>query len=188
MRPQTNRDLIAAGTERERPAAIVFASITFGGKIMAVQNNDPYASKATDSDALRRRARLDNELQPDPELAEGPAGSGRIALFAIAIIAILGVVFYGLNNPSLAPQSTSTAQTTTAPPVNNDVAATRPPVGQTTGSATAPMANPSPATPPAANSGSNSSGDNTTSGTTSMAPAPSPSNGGTTTSGAPANN
>ena len=31
-------------------------------------------------DDLRPAARLDNELQVDPELAEGPAGGGRIAL------------------------------------------------------------------------------------------------------------
>lgn len=97
--------------------------------------NDPYAS---DNEILRQRAkRFDNELQVDPELAEGPATGSRIALFAIAIVAILGVVFYGLSSPTT--QTTPTAQTTTTPaPANSDTAATRPPAGQTTGSAMTP--------------------------------------------------
>ena len=147
---------------------------------MAVKKNDPYGSDNTNDDLLRRRAaRLDSELQPDPELAEGRAGGGRIALFAIAIIAIIGVVFYGLNNPSVAP--TSTAQTTTTAPVSPPAPAS----GQTTGSAT-----PSPTSPPAASTppAINQPADNSPSGTTNMTPAPSPSNGGTTQSGPPANN
>lgn len=140
---------------------------------MAVKRNDPYESDVTNDELLRRRtAQLDDDLQFDPELAEGRAGGGRIALFAIAIVAILGVVFYGLNNPSNAP--TSTAQTTTSLPAT-------PPAGQTTGSATSPQTSPPPAsTPPAAHDINGSS--------TNMAPAPSPSNGGTTQSGPPANN
>ena len=35
--------------------------------------DDPYLSNRAD-DKYRRAAELDNELQPDPELAEGPAG------------------------------------------------------------------------------------------------------------------
>ena len=46
---------------------------------------------------------LDNELQPDPELAEGPASGGKIAMFAVAIAVVLGAVFYGLNNSSGQP-------------------------------------------------------------------------------------
>lgn len=111
--------------------------------------NDPY-SAATNDDALRRRAeRFDNELQADPELAEGPASGGRIALFAIALVAVLGVVFYGLNSSSTSPESTPTAQTTPAsPPASNTAQAPRPPAGQTTGSAMKPA---QPAPPPAAN-------------------------------------
>ena len=50
---------------------------------------------------IRRQARLnslDNELQADPELAEGPASGGKVAMFAIAIAVVLGALFYGLNN------------------------------------------------------------------------------------------
>src|SRR4029450_12668879 len=46
--------------------------------------NDPYRAPMTD-DEIRRQARLnslDNELQADPELAEGPASGGTRARFA----------------------------------------------------------------------------------------------------------
>jgi hypothetical protein len=113
--------------------------------------NDPYRSNADDE--YRRAARSDNELQPDPELTEGPASSGKIALFAVAIALVLGAVFYGLNNTSVHEASTAppaqTAQTQpanpAAPPGMRDVTprkSTEP--GTTTGSA----AN-RPATPPA---------------------------------------
>jgi hypothetical protein len=84
-------------------------------------------------DDLRSAAQLDNEMQVDPELAEGPAGGGRIALFAVGIALVLGAVFYGLNNSSMHQAGTSstaqnaapaTTQTTTppaAPPGMRDV-------------------------------------------------------------------
>ena len=50
--------------------------------------DDPYRGNAAD-DEYRRAARLDNELQMDPELAEGPASSGRVAMFAVAIAVVL---------------------------------------------------------------------------------------------------
>jgi len=92
--------------------------------------NDPYRPTLTNddlrSDDLRGPARLDNELQPDPELAEGPASGGRVAMFAVAIALVLGVVFYGLNNSSINQAGTSstaqnapaatTAQNNTQPP------------------------------------------------------------------------
>jgi hypothetical protein len=71
---------------------------------------DPYRPTFANDD-LRDPARLDNELQPDPELAEGPASSSRITIFAIGIAVVLGVVFYGLNNTSVEQAGTSpTAQ------------------------------------------------------------------------------
>src|ERR1700693_712954 len=64
--------------------------------------DDPYRVNPADADnEYRRAARLDNELQPDAELAEGPASSSRIALFAVAIAVVLGAVFYGLNNSTI---------------------------------------------------------------------------------------
>jgi hypothetical protein len=87
---------------------------------MANERNpdDPYRSNLAD-DEYRRAARLDNELQPDPELAEGPASGSKVAMFAIAIAVVLGAVFYGLNNSSINQAGTSTtAQNTsqTSPP------------------------------------------------------------------------
>src|SRR4030088_2300721 len=84
---------------------------------MAYERNpdDPYRSNLAD-DEYRRQARLDNELQPDPELAEGPASGPKVAMFAIAIAVVLGAVFYGLNNTSInqagtSPPAQNTAQT-----------------------------------------------------------------------------
>jgi hypothetical protein len=124
--------------------------------------NDPYRSSLADDD-IRRQARLDNELQPDPELAEGPASGGRIAMFAVAVAVILGAVFYGLNNAPIHQAGTSsTAQNTAqdsppvAPPGMRDVTPrsnTQP--GMTTGAATAnPKSPPATATSGAANNGS----------------------------------
>jgi hypothetical protein len=81
--------------------------------------DDPYRSSA-DSE-LRRAQRLDNELQVDPELAEGPASSGRIAMVAVAVAVVLGVVFYGLNNSSInqagtSPTSSTAQNTPSSPP------------------------------------------------------------------------
>src|SRR4051812_18581838 len=72
--------------------------------------NDPYRGDLADDDLDRqpRLNRLDNELQADPELAEGPASSGRVAMFAIAIAVVLGAVFYGLNNTTINQAGTST--------------------------------------------------------------------------------
>jgi hypothetical protein len=125
--------------------------------------NEPYRSNPADApyragsadDEYRRAARLDDELQADPELAEGPATGGRVAMFAVAIALVLGAVFYGLNNTSINHAGTSsTAQNTTqssapaAPPGMRDVTPrpnTSP--GTTTGSAPSnpPANNPAPA-------------------------------------------
>ena len=96
---------------------------------MAYNPDDPYRMNPTD-DEIRRQARLESEFQADPELAEGPASTGKVAMFAIAIAVVLGMVFYGLNNTSVnqagTTPSTSTAQNTpnsppAAPPGMRDV-------------------------------------------------------------------
>ena len=86
--------------------------------------NDPYRDPITEEE-IRRQARLnslDNELQPDPELAEGPASGAKIAMFAIAIAVVLGAVFYGLNNTTINQAGTTppsqTAQTQPANPAS----------------------------------------------------------------------
>jgi hypothetical protein len=77
------------------------------------------------NDDLRRAARLDNELPVEPELAEGPAGGGRIALFAVGIAVVLGAVFYGLNNSSVHQAGTpSTAQNAAPATAQNAAPAT----------------------------------------------------------------
>ena len=86
---------------------------------MAYNPDDPYRMNPTD-DEIRRQARLESELQADPELAEGPASSGKVAMFALAIAVVLGAVFYGLNNTTVnqagTTPPTSTAQNTQNPP------------------------------------------------------------------------
>jgi hypothetical protein len=119
--------------------------------------SNPSRAKFRDDD-LRPAARLDNELQVDPELAEGPAGGGRIALFAVGIALVLGAVFYGLNNSSMHQEGTaSTAQNAApataqnssppaAPPGMRDVTPrTNTAPGTTTGAA--PAQNPPPQAP-----------------------------------------
>jgi hypothetical protein len=88
---------------------------------MAYERNpdDPYRPTNVDlADDELQRMRLDRELQADPELSEGPASGGKVAMFAVAIAVVLGAVFYGLNNSSMNPAGTgqTTAQTQTAPP------------------------------------------------------------------------
>ncbi|MFT4121986.1 hypothetical protein [Bradyrhizobium sp.] len=75
--------------------------------------NDPYRPGLTDDEYLRAR-RQDADLQVDPELGEGPASSGKVALFAVAIALVLGAVFYGLNNTSTTNQASNMPTTQTA--------------------------------------------------------------------------
>ena len=117
--------------------------------------NDPYRANLTDDD-VSRQARRDSELQADPELAEGPASGGKVAMFAIAIAVVLGAVFYGLNNSSINQPGTSpTAQNTTqlsppaAPPGMRDDVTPRANTdqGMTTGAAPARPQTPPPSAP-----------------------------------------
>jgi hypothetical protein len=117
--------------------------------------DDPYRTKYRSSSRGDDISRLDSELQIDPELAEGPAGGSRIALFAVGIAVVLGAVFYGLNNSSIKEATTAPPATTAqnsgptsppaAPPGMRDVtprANTQP--GMTTG---ANPADPKPLSP-----------------------------------------
>ncbi len=125
---------------------------------MTYNPNDPYRATLTDEE-IRRQARLnslDNEVQADPELAEGPASGTKIAMFAIAIAVVMGALFYGLNNTSVnqagTEPATKSAQTTpanpAAPPGMRDVTPkSNGQPGMTTGAA---PARPSPAPAPAA--------------------------------------
>jgi uncharacterized protein HemX len=117
--------------------------------------DDPYLSTSAD-DARRRATRLDNELQPDPELAEGPGSGGKIAVFAIAVAVILGAVFYGLNHSSVKPGTSSTAQNTTqssppAPPAGMRDVTPRANTNQGMTTGAAPQTPPPASNPPANN-------------------------------------
>ncbi|XIA66832.1 hypothetical protein ACFIOY_13575 [Bradyrhizobium sp. TZ2] len=79
--------------------------------------NDPHVAGRSE-DEMRRR---DNELQADPQLAEGPASGAKVAMYAVAIAVVLGVVFYGLNNTTVdqagtTPPSQTAQQTQPANP------------------------------------------------------------------------
>ena len=137
--------------------------------------NDPYDRDhlrdpiRTNIGERRSPAEIDNDLQVDPELAEGPARNGRLAMFAVGIAIVLGLVFYGLNNTSMTQQNAATTPTPAntqrsaetsppaAPPGMRDVTprANRQP-GTTTGSAApAPTPPSAPANNAAAPSNSN---------------------------------
>jgi hypothetical protein len=121
--------------------------------------NDPYDRDhlrnpiRSNIDDTRSPAQIDDGLQVDPELAEGPASSTRIALFAVGIAVVLGLVFYGLNNSSTnqqnaaAPPAPATAQNSAstsppaAPPGMRDVSPRSPNTGPGTTTGLAP-ANP----------------------------------------------
>lgn len=111
---------------------------------MAFERNP---NERPDPEPMRRPSRLEEDLQADPEMMEGRASNGRIALFAAAIIVILAVVFYGLNNSEITPsQPTSTAQQQQQPAPSANQPQPAPRAGETTGSATS---SPEPPGPPA---------------------------------------
>ena len=108
--------------------------------------DDPFMPPpAPSADEMRRQARLDSELQ-DADFRDAPVSSGRVALYAIAILAVLGALFYGLNvanntsqtasGPTASPPSTM-AQTNPAAPRPNSSP------GVTTGAAPTTPATPS---------------------------------------------
>jgi hypothetical protein len=80
---------------------------------------DPYQPGLDPELRDRPHQRLDDDLQIDPELAEGRASGGKVAMFALCIALVLGAVFYGLNNTSVKEAQTSPpAQTAQTQPAN----------------------------------------------------------------------
>jgi hypothetical protein len=102
--------------------------------------NDPYMAGMSGMPP-RPPERLDADLQPDPEMVEGPSSTGRIAAFAVGIAILLAAVFYGLNNSSTGnnqasnPPPTKAAQTQPANPSDNKTQLNKE-SGVTTGAAT----------------------------------------------------
>jgi hypothetical protein len=124
---------------------------------MTYNPNDPYRASMSDEE-IRRQSRLnslDNEIQPDPDLADGPASGTKIAMFAIAIAVVMGALFYGLNNTSVneagTTPSSQTAQTQpanpAAPPGMRDVTPKSNNLPGTTTGAAPQRPAPSPAAP-----------------------------------------
>jgi hypothetical protein len=157
------------GSGNLRPAPAVVAEQQWRNPVMPIERNpnDPYESDRLNNPIspdpytaeMRSRPPFDEEnLRADPELAEGPASSAKIALFAVAIAIVLGAVFYGLNNSSTRPgETTSTAQNAqpasppAAPAGMRDVTPRgNSAPGMTTGAAPAPTP-PAAPSPPASN-------------------------------------
>jgi hypothetical protein len=114
------------------------------------RSNNPSRPRLGEDD---REARLERELQADPELAEGSASGAKIALFALGIALVLGAVFYGLNNTSVQQAGTSSTAQNAAPAPTSP----SPPPGMrdatpraNTGPGTTTGAAPSPTSPPPA--------------------------------------
>src|SRR5438128_823195 len=78
--------------------------------------DDPFLPNPSPSlEELRRREQIEGDFQVDPELAEGPASRTRVALYAVAILAVLGALFYGLNAANNSTETASNTPTATAP-------------------------------------------------------------------------
>ncbi len=58
--------------------------------------NDPYTRDLPDNDK-QQAGGLDSDQQHKPTPAAGSASGGRMALFAVAIVVVLGALFYGLK-------------------------------------------------------------------------------------------
>jgi len=79
--------------------------------------DDPFLPSPSPSiEELRRREHIDGDFtQQDMNLTEGSVSRGRVAAYAIAILVVLGALFYGLN---AANQSSQTASNTPTAPTN----------------------------------------------------------------------
>jgi hypothetical protein len=102
----------------------------------------------------RRDEDLNDFPQADPELAERRTGVGRIALYAVAALLIIGAVLYGVsqNGTTTAsnPEPANTAANTPnppQPPVRNVTPGPNAQPGTTTGSASGTPAPTRPAAP-----------------------------------------
>ena len=88
--------------------------------------DDPFLPSPSPSiEEMRRREHIDGDFQPDPTLQEGQASGMRVGLYAVAILAVLGALFYGLNAANNSSQTASNAPTSAAP--SNMAQSTTPP-------------------------------------------------------------
>src|SRR6195952_5360804 len=114
---------ISAGELPSVPA-VVRRETTEDPSMAYERNPNDHRPNVDLADDELQRMRLDQELQADPELGEGPASGGKVAMFAVAIAVVLGAVFYGLNNSSMNPAGTGS--TATAPATQNTAQTTPP--------------------------------------------------------------
>ena len=85
--------------------------------------NDPFVTPPPADDFTRR---VDPLLPADRFEAAGPVSGTRVALYAVAVLALVGALFYGMSTTtndtaSNPPASTMAQQPTTAPPPVRDV-------------------------------------------------------------------
>lgn len=124
---------------------------------MAYRPNDPNDPFTTPRPAEAPPPMTDPVLEPNRIEEDGTVSGTRIALYAVAVLAIVGALFYGMSTAtndtasnSNAPASSMAERPATPPPPVRDVTPrnnTEP--GMTTGSAPAqtPPAAPAPANP-----------------------------------------
>jgi hypothetical protein len=77
--------------------------------------DDPFLPSPSPSIEEMRRERVEGEFQPDPVLREGPPSGMRVGAYAVAILAVLGALFYGLNAANNSSQTANNAPTSAAP-------------------------------------------------------------------------
>jgi hypothetical protein len=87
---------------------------------------DPYERDLADND-VQEAKRFDDKHQFDPLLVENPTRGSRIALYGVAIVIVLGALFYGLSTTG--SNQTSSTPTQTASPSTAQNNAAKPPVG-----------------------------------------------------------
>jgi hypothetical protein len=83
--------------------------------------------------------------QPDPALQQEPASVGRIAVYVVGAILILGVVFYGLNRPE--PETVAAQQGTSSTTPSGSSGQSAAPQNQGSGNAPATTGAASPEKP-----------------------------------------
>lgn len=105
---------------------------------------------------------LEGPLQADPEMAEMPAGPGRIAIYAVAALLVVFAVLYGMTQNNTSPTNTAStppaahtaANAPASPPARNATPGPNAQPGTTTGAAPGhPAQPPAPAAPSAAGPG-----------------------------------
>jgi hypothetical protein len=84
--------------------------------------DDPFLlSPSPSMEEIRRRQDIEGDFQPDlklppdPTFEEGPASRMRVGLYAVAVLAVLGALFFGLNAANNSSQTASDTPTSAAP-------------------------------------------------------------------------